>query len=62
MSEHAPAHPAPSPALASAQAAIEAVEQAADSPIEEQVALLSAAQRALAELLADEPDASPPQP
>lgn len=62
MSDHAPSHPAPSPALETAQAAIEAVEQAADAPIEEQVALLSAAHRALVDLLADEPDASPAQP
>jgi hypothetical protein len=52
---HEPARPPDSPALAAADEAMHALDQAADRPLAERAALAAQAQAALASLLDDEP-------
>lgn len=63
--DRVPRRPPPSPVLARAEAALEAVERAAEKAsgvsVEQRVELLATAQRALAELLAEESGSSAPQ-
>lgn len=54
--------PRATPAVEAAEAAMEAVEHASDAPVTDQVAALSRAQAALADLLADDADPSPERP
>ena len=57
-----PERPPATAALEAAETAMGAVANASDAPVSEQVPLLSKAQAALADLLADDADPSPERP